>query len=100
MKGNEALVVFFLQPVDQFKDGEVAKVRNPFWSSFGLRSLLLLGLILGLGLLAYVLVQIENHEPKVSTTLAPITAATTTKTETTTFTKECCLKSNLKKTSM
>ena len=59
-----------------------------------------LGLILGLGLLAYVLVQIENHEPKVLTTLAPITAATTTKTETTTFTKECCLKSNLKKTSM
>ena len=85
MKGNEARVVFFLHPVDQFKDGEVAKVGNPFWSYFGLRYLLLLGLILALGLLAYVLVQID-HEPLVSTTQAPMTTATTRTTVTTTST--------------
>ena len=85
MKGNEARVVFFLQPVDQFKDGEVAKVGNPFWSYFGLRYLLLLGLILALGLLAYVLVQID-HEPLVSTTVAPMTTATARTTVTTTST--------------
>ena len=85
MKGNEARVVFFLQPVDQFKDGEVAKVGKPFWSYFGLRSLLLLGLILGLGVFAYVMVQID-HEPLVSTTPAPITSATTSTTVKTTST--------------
>ena len=77
MKGNEARVVFLLQPVDQFKDGEVAKV-NRFYGYLGFRSLLLLGLLLGLGLLAYVLFQIEDQEPMVSTTTAPI--PTTTKT--------------------
>ena len=76
MKGNEARVVFLLQPVDQFKDGEVAKV-NRFCSFFGFRSLLLLGLLLGLGLLAYVLFQIEDQEPMVSTTTAPIPTTTT-----------------------
>ena len=83
MKGNEARVLFFLQPVDQFKDGEVAKVGKTFWSYFGLRSLLLLGLILGLGVLVYVLVQIDL-EPLVSTTLAPMTTATTSTTVKTT----------------
>ena len=78
MKGNEVRVVFFLQPVNQFKDGEVTKVEKSFWSHFGFRSLLLLlGLLLGLGVLAYVLVQIEGPVPVVSTTNAPNTTATT-----------------------
>ena len=84
MKGNEARVVFFLQPVDQFRDGEVAKVEKSFWSYFGFRSLLLLGLLLGLGFLAYVLAQIEGPEPAVSTTTAPTTTTVTTTSTTTT----------------
>ena len=84
MKGNEARVVFFLQPVDQFRDGEVAKVRNPFWSYFPFLILLLLGLLLGLGWLVYVLVQIDR-EPVVSTTSAPITTATKSTTVTSTL---------------
>ena len=84
MKGNEARVVFFLQPVDQFKDGEVTKVKKSFWNYFGFRSLLLLlGLLLGLGVLAYVLVQIEGPVPVVSTTYAPTTTATTRTTSVT-----------------
>ena len=89
MKGNEARVVFFLQPVDQFRDGEVAKVEKSFWSYFGFRSLLLLGLILALGFLAYVayvLAQIEGQEPAVSTTTAPTTTTMTTTSTTTTAT--------------
>ena len=84
MKGNEARVVFFLQPVDQFRDGEVAKVEKSFWSYFGFRSLLLLGLLLGLGFLTYVLAQIEGQEPAVSTTTAPTTTTVTTTSTTTT----------------
>ena len=81
MKGNEVRVVFFLQPVNQFKDGEVTKVEKSFWSHFGFRSLLLLlGLLLGLGVLAYVLVQVESPVPVVSTTNAPNTTATTSTT--------------------
>ena len=83
MKGNEARVVFFLQPVDQFKDGEVTKVEKSFWSFFGFRSLLLLGLLLGLGMLAYVLVQIEELDPMVSTTTTTTTTTTVTTTTTT-----------------
>ena len=87
MKGNEARVVFFLHPVNQFKDGEVAKVKKSFWSFFGFRSLiLLLGLLLGLGVLAYVLMaQIGSRAPVVSTTNAPI-ATTTTRTTSVTLT--------------
>ena len=52
MKGNEARVVFFLQPVDQVKDGKVAEVE-PFKKSVGIISLLLLALVLGLVALTY-----------------------------------------------
>ena len=52
MKGNEARVVFFLHPVDQVKDGKVAKVE-PLKNSVGIISLLLLALLLGLGVLIY-----------------------------------------------
>ena len=86
MKGNEARVVFFLHPVNQFKDGEVAKVKKSLWSFFGFRSLLLLllGLLLGLGVLAYVLMaQIGDRAPVVSTTNASITTATTMTTSVT-----------------
>ena len=84
MKGNEARVVFFLQPVDKFKDGEVTKVEKSFCSHFGFRSLvLLLGLLLGLGVLAYVLVQMEGPVPVASTTNAPATTATTRTTSVT-----------------
>ena len=84
MKGNEARVVFFLHPVDHFRNGEVAKVKKSFWSYFGFQALLLLGLLLGLGFLAYVLAQIEGHEPEpVSTTTAPTTTPVTTTSTTT-----------------
>ena len=74
--------MFFLHPVNQFKDGEVAKVEKSFWSCFGFRSLiLLLGLLLGFGVHAYVLMaQIENRAPVVSTTKALITNGTTRST--------------------
>ena len=52
MKGNEARVVFFLHPVDQVKDGKVAKVE-PLKNSVGIISLLVLALLLGLGVLIY-----------------------------------------------
>ena len=85
MKGNEARVVFFLHPVNQFKDGEGAKVQKSLGSFFGFRSLLLLlGLLLGLGVLAYVLMaQIEGRVPVVSTTNASNTTATTRTTSVT-----------------
>ena len=85
MKGNEARVVFFLHPVNQFKDGEVAEVKKSLWSFFGFRSLLLLlGLILGLGVLAYVLMApIESRAPLVSTTNASIATETTRNTSVT-----------------
>ena len=86
MKGNEARVVFFLHPVNQFKDGEVAEVKKSLWSFFGFRSLLLLllGLLLGLGVLAYVLMaQTNGTAPEVLTTTASITTATTRTTSVT-----------------
>ena len=87
MKGNEARVVFFLHPVNQFKDGEVAKVEKSFWSFFGFRPLLLpilLGLLLGLGVLAYLLMaQREGRVPVVSTINASIATATTRTTSVT-----------------
>ena len=86
MKGNEARVVFFLHPVNQFKDGEVAEVKKSLWSFFGFPSLLLLllGLLLGLGVLAYVLMaQTNGTAPEVSTTTASITTATTRTTSVT-----------------
>ena len=56
MKGNEARVVFYLHPVDQLKDGQVSRVQ-PLWRSFVVYVLLLLGLLLGLGVLVFVLLQ-------------------------------------------
>ena len=71
MKGNEARVVFFLHPVDQLKDGKVSRVK-PLRSSFVVRFLFLLGLLLGLGVLVYVFlqfgVQAGSLEEPVSTT--------------------------------
>ena len=56
MKGNEARVVFFLHPVDELKDGQVSEVK-PLRRSFAVNVLLLLGLLLGLGVLVFVLLQ-------------------------------------------
>ena len=71
MKGNEARVVFFLHPVDQLKDGQVSRVK-PLRSSFVVRFLFLLGLLLGLGVLVYVFlqfgIQAESQQELVSTT--------------------------------
>ena len=61
MKGNEARVVFFLHPVDQLKDGKVSRVK-PLRSSFVVRFLFLLGLLLGLGVLVYVFLQFGSLE--------------------------------------
>ena len=54
MKGNEARMVLFLHPVDHLKEGQVSKVK-PLKNSFGVSVLLLLGLLLGLGVLFYLL---------------------------------------------
>ena len=81
MKGNEARVVFFLHPVNQFKDGEVAEVKKSLWGFFGFRSLLLLlGLLLGLGVLVYVLLQFgfqtRSQQEPVSTREVPFDTTT------------------------
>ena len=79
MKGNEAMVVFFLHPVDQLKDGQVSRVQ-PLRRSF---VVLLLGLLLGLGVLVYVLLQFgvetrSQQEPVLfdATTKSPVTERT------------------------
>ena len=79
MKGNEARVVFFLHPVDQLKDGQVSQVK-PLTSSFGIRFLLLLGLLLALGVLLFVFlqfgVQARSQQEPVSTTEVPFNTTT------------------------
>ena len=70
MKGNEAREVFFLHPVDQVRDGKVAKVE-PAKNSVGIISLLLLALLLGLGVLIYLFFTLEadpSQPEPVSTT--------------------------------
>ena len=77
MKGNEARVVFFLHPVDQLKDGQVQPLRR----SFVVSALLLLGLLLGLGVLVFVLLQFgvetKYKVPFDTTTKSPGTERTT-----------------------
>ena len=73
MKGNEARVVFFLHPVDQLKDGQVSKVK-PLRSPVGVLSFLLFGLLLGLGVLLYILLSIgvkTSQQGLVSTGVRP-----------------------------
>ena len=77
MKGNEARIIFFLHPVDQLKDGQVSRVK-PLRSSFVVTVLLLLGLLLGLGVLLFVLLQFgvqtrSQQEPLDTSTESPVT---------------------------
>ena len=82
MKGNEVRIVFFLQPVDQFKDGEVTKMESPlrnyfsFWISLGFCALFLISLVLALAL------TLKEGPPKplVTTTTAPPTTTTASTT--------------------
>ena len=76
MKGNEARVVFFLHPVDQVKDGKVAKVE-PLKNSVGIISLLLPALLLGLGVLIYLFLTLEA-DPGQQEPVSPIEASSTT----------------------
>ena len=89
MKGNEARVVFFLHPVDQLKDGQVSKVQ-PLRRPFAVTVLLLLGLLLGLGVLVFVLLQFgvetKSRQEPLSTTEVPFD--TTTKSPGTERTRE------------
>ena len=89
MKGNEARVVFFLHPVDQLKDGQVSRVQ-PLRRSFAVTVLLLLGLLLGLGVLVFVLLQFgvetRSRQEPLSTTEVPFD--TTTKSPVTERTRE------------
>ena len=89
MKGNEARVVFFLHPVDQLKDGQVSKVQ-PLRGSFVVTVLLLFGLLLGLGVLVFVLLQFgvetKSQQEPLSTTEVPFD--TTTKSPVTERTRE------------
>ena len=76
MKGNEARVVFFLHPVDQVRNGKVAKVE-PLRNSLGVASLLVVALLLGLGVLGYLFSPLVFRTPQTPTTTAsPITATT------------------------
>ena len=79
MKGNEARVVFFLHPVDQLKDGKVAKVE-PLKNSVGIISLLLLAMLLGLGVLFHLSLTLE-----VDPIQTEVTARQPRKTTTTTM---------------
>ena len=89
MKGNEARVVFYLHPVDQLKDGQVAKVK-PLRNSFVLSFLLSLGLLISLGTLLYVIFQFggqtRSQQRSVSTT--DISSVTTTGSAVTEITTE------------
>ena len=76
MKGNEARVVFFLHPVDQVRDGKVAKVE-PRKNSVGVVSLLVLALLLGLGVLIYLFFDLEA-DPIQPEPVSPIEASSTT----------------------
>ena len=84
MKGNEVRIVFFLQPVDQFKDGEVTKMESPlrnyfrriwgsysFWIPLGFCALFLISLVLALALT----LKEGPPQPVVTTTTAPLRAA-------------------------
>ena len=76
MKGNEARVVFFLHPVDQVRDGKVAKVE-PLKNTLGVVSLLLLALLLGLGVLIYLFLDLEA-DPGQQEPVSPTEASSTT----------------------
>ena len=76
MKGNEARVIFFLHPVDQVRDGKVAKVE-PRKNSVGVVSLLVLALLLGLGVLIYLFFELEA-DPIQPEPVSPIEASSTT----------------------
>ena len=87
MKGNEARGVFFLHPVDQVRDGKVAKVK-PLKNSLGVVSLLLPALLLGLGVLIYLFLDLEadpsqqeRREWKVTTTTTTTAMKTSTMDE-------------------
>ena len=76
MKGNEARAVFFLHPVDQVKDGKVAKVE-PLKNSAGIICLLLLALLFGLGVLIYLFLTLETA-PSQPEPVSPTEASSTT----------------------
>ena len=82
MKGNEARVVFFLHPVDQVRDGKVARVE-PIMNFLGVTSLLVVALLLGLGVLGYLFYPMVSTTPQTPTTTNSPTTATTTPTRTT-----------------
>ena len=70
-------MVVFLHPVDQVRDGKVAKVE-PLRNSLWVASLLLVALLLGLGVLGYLFSPLVFRTPQTPTTTAsPITATTT-----------------------
>ena len=76
MKGNEARVVFFLHPVDQVRDGKVAKVE-PLKNSVGIISLLVLALLFGLGVLIYLFLTLKA-DPSQPEPVSPTEASSTT----------------------
>ena len=82
MKGNEARVVFFLHPVDQVRDGKVAKVE-PLRNSLGVASLLLVALLLGLGVLGYLFLPVVSTTTQTSSSSTAPPAITPTAMSTT-----------------
>ena len=86
MKGNEARVVFYLHPVDQVRDGKVAKVE-PFKNSLGVVSFLLLALLLVLGVLVYLSFNFEVDPSQAEATTRKPTTTTRKPTTTTSHTE-------------
>ena len=76
MKGNEARVVFFLHPVDQVRDGKVAKVE-PLKNFVGVIFLLVFALLLGLGVLIFLFLDLEA-DPSQPEPVSPTEASSTT----------------------
>ena len=82
MKGNEARVVFFLHPVNQVRDGKVAKVK-PLRNIMVVTALLFVALFLGLGVLGYLFFPMAPTTALTTTTTDSPTTATTTPSITT-----------------
>ena len=80
MKGNEARMVLFLHPVDHLKEGQVSKVK-PLRNSLGVSVLLLLGLLLGLGVLLYLLLPFVVQSSQQRLESEAVVNNTTTKKE-------------------
>ena len=76
MKGNEARVIFFIHPVEQLKEGQVVSKVKSSRRSFGVFSILLFGLLIGLCLFIQFGVQTRSLEG-IQTSTEPVVTNST-----------------------